>query len=277
MNTSLLRLSSVFTKGTCEQRAQRADYFNSLLFSRMYELYKGTDRVELGAVKKTFKDFLPESFPFGVREYPQDDRCKAVLSTYFDNGKPYYCEMGLGLKNDKLEVETLSEMIHESTHLWDYLLNPKILRNNEKLRKKGLLDSVEEHFIDVYYKRKTSYDKENAMKNAKKSTNKFLSKFAPEDKLLALNYIRYSLMMESHAFREGKKAANTLKAYNRNYLRHDVTHSDYDFMLKEKLELVNDMTSELIEKERYKNAQRLAKTPKEKINNFIGYYFKKQA
>lgn len=274
MKTSAVRLASVFTKGTCAQRAQRADEFNSLLFSRMYELYKGTDSVELGAVKKTFKDFLPESLPFGVREYPQDDRCKAALSIYFENGKPYYCEMGLGLKDDKLEVETLSELMHESAHLWDFLLNPKILRTQEKLQEKGLLDSVEEHFIEGYYKRRTSDNKKKEIKKIKKSTNKFLSSLSPEDRLLALNNIRYSLMMESHAFREGKKCAKTLRNNGRQYLKRDAVHSDYDFLFNEKIELVNDMTSELIEKERYKNAQRIAKTPEEKIANFIDYHFR---
>ena len=91
--------------------------------------------------------------------------------------------------------------------------------------------------------------------------------------MLILNYLKNNIMLEQHAHIQERKAARLLKSAKRKYKASEVVYSESDHKFNEKLEMVNGMIYTTIRKERYKNAQRIAKSPMERVRNFFEYHF----
>ena len=111
------------------------------------------------------------------------------------------------------------------------------------------------------------------LRKLRKKTKKFLSNRSVEDKLLILNYLKNNILLEKHAHLQDRKNARFLRSAKRRYDRRSAVYSESDYRFDEKLEIVNEMLYETIRKERYKNAQRIAKSPTEWARNFFEYHF----
>lgn len=120
--------------------------------------------------------------------------------------------------NGKFERKDFPTLIHEFTHVLDFLTSPKksarIIKMNEKTDK-------EYNKFFKFYKNNiyNNYDSfriipispEKYLKNTEKKTRKFLDKFSPEEALDYIQMARYSAQSEKLAYNEGNFSKRKLK------------------------------------------------------------------
>ena len=143
--------------------------------------------------------------------------------------------------------------MHESTHIFDYLLNPKYLANyrhmcERKIYDKKYFDLYEKYFYNPNDMRQNS--KQQMLDLAEQETRKGLRRAPHGDKLIFLNYMKYSMEMEYHAYNQDTKYANLMKKLGKKIDDADLKNFN-DFMaFPEKIEIINKLIKEEFEKNR---------------------------
>ena len=160
--------------------------------------------------------------------------------------------ISLPVENNLFNIIDIPILMHESTHLLDHALNPKINKNLEKtFIYRGLEDDAVDFYSSHLYN-PTCFDfiSEAKFINFKKQLRNFLSEFLPKDQIVMLNNFRQSLSMEVHAYHEEDKYMSLLckkkdlkKIYNTLVLIERA-------MFNLKINLLNNSLKNIIERER---------------------------
>ena len=161
--------------------------------------------------------------------------------------------------------------MHESTHILDYLLNPKYLVNDRDLNNiapdiKNLLNVNEsvktrykkikkilDMYNDVFYKIEDSgVDKFQILKNAEKKLRKGVEGLDSKTKIVLLKYMRNSMIMEQHAYKQDVLYARILKKLGRRVDSEDLKDYNKIIMFPEKIKIVEKILIQTINSEREK-------------------------
>jgi hypothetical protein len=143
--------------------------------------------------------------------------------------------------------------MHESMHLLDFTIAPKLFKLSEKIKEKNLDKITHYLYFGHYYNNKGySFWSRNTdiLKNTKNETNKTLADKSTEDRLLILNHIKESIKSEINAFNETYKYAKILKKDKRKYATIDANGYFKSYMFEKKLKIINNIISKIIKKER---------------------------
>ena len=143
-----VRLSPKYATGTIQERMKYADRLNEQLFSRVFPLYKNKDAVEIGRIEEECAFTIPETIDFRIERLSKKDAesSYSTLNLLFGDDKISAYEINVPTASGKLDISNLPWLIHENTHMLDYILNPKIIKTDEKLCEKDLYDSVNDFF-----------------------------------------------------------------------------------------------------------------------------------
>ncbi len=179
----------------------------------------------------------------------------------YDRPDPYYI---LGIearkkgKRKSIHIKSLPYVMHESTHLFDFLLNPKYLMNMAKMNK---LDIWEKPYFkiydELYYNPEHTCEwglrnKKKILKDAEIKTKTALKDVPFEEKLTFLNFIKYSMQTELNAYNQEFHFANLLKN-TRNFAAFKKCRNLNDYYhFAEKIKLVNALIKETLENKRHK-------------------------
>ena len=257
-------LSNRYTNGNVKSRIQRSEKINSQIFQRIIPLFENKNSCYLSDIKLNYKKSMPENKAVDVVPIKQSVHFEQSGYVAFNDdvvSANYYI---LGIesrkkgKKENVSAKSLPDFMHESTHVLDYLLNPKYLANMVKMQQMGIFDKpYYEIYDNLFYNSEHVgvyglKNKSKIIENAEKETRKALQDVPFKEKLVFLNYIKYSMETEYNAYNQECIFVDLLKKMrNFAFLKKHRNCNDY-YHFPEKIELVNKLIKEAIDKERAK-------------------------
>ena len=254
-----MRFSQNISRGSVSVKIKKADELNNKVFQRMLRLYDNKNACGLSAIQNNYNSVLPERknieiFPIRIKETDDLSASTSIQEKRENFLSGYSIELP-SEKKKKLNILDLSQLMHESTHVLDYLLNPKYIANYKKMCERNI---YEKNYFDLY--EKYFYNPDDMRKNstkqmlaiAEEETRKGLRRASHQDKLIFLNYIKYSMEMEFHAYNQDLKYTKILQKIGKPINQADLQNFN-DFMaFPEKIKLINKLIREELEKEKSK-------------------------
>ena len=255
-----LKLSSIYRTGSSKAREKFADSINDNIYTNLLKMYEKQDSVTIKELRIKYNKLVPEQKKININPVKQRflQGCNGALDFIFNKKN---CLSGYHIdlvsKDKKLPIECLPVFMHESVHYLDYLLNPKFIRAEENFKKSKKHKAVDYLYENFYYSPNYNPDKEMflkkifykifLLKRIKKATEKTLEELSNKEKIIFLNYIRYSLLLEEHAWTQTAKYADKLHAmYQKEYINDEAE----TYLFKDKIKLVEKMMAKIIRKER---------------------------
>ena len=163
---------------------------------------------------------------------------------------------------------------HEIRHLADSLFHSKFLSREQILAKKGLdtpkftrLYEEEVYVRELFEGKK---DKKQIEKIVKHKIEKHLRTLPVQDKIDILQTMRYSLISEKNAYKDGSKCEKKLFKKNLPVYEDSLENPSKEYMFDEKIGMLKNMISELIQKERTTHKAKLKRGKKQ---NFLQRMF----
>ena len=252
-----MRFSQNISRGSVSARIKKADELNGKIFQKMLLLYDKKNSYGLNAVQNNYNSALPERkyiemFPIKVKEIDNLSASTTIQERREQFLSGYSIELPAE-KNKKLNILDLSQLMHESTHVLDYLLNPKYIANYKKMCERNIYNKK---YFDLY--EKYFYNPDDMKKNetklmllvAEDETRKGLRRVPKQDKLIFLNYIKYSMEMEYHAYNQDVKYAKILQKIGKPINQTDLQNFNNFMAFPEKIKLINKLIKEELENNR---------------------------
>ena len=249
----LTKFSSAYAKGPLAQRFATADKINNKIFGNVVKLYRDK--------KNTYPaEIIEECYNFCLPE----EKTVVIQPMTVYNPKDYYggvdflCKMNMYVgfaielpvtKSDKLHVKTIPTLMHESTHVLDFFLNPKFLINDVKFNELKNNDKCWGIYQEYFYN-SSGKTLDEILNNARSNTKNVLKEMNPNDRLIFLNFIKYSLQMEQRAYKQDSVYANALKKIGKPFDKEDLPDFSKIMHAKEKIELVEKMLADEIKQQR---------------------------
>lgn len=250
------KFSYSYSRGAIADRVKRSDEFNKQIFDRILQLYDKKTLCGIGVIKNSYNKFLPDNkniqiSPLQARDYDEYGGGTRVEDI---NGHliGYSIEIPVNVKK-KLNILELPEFMHESTHVLDYLFNPKYISNYKKMCEKRIFDKDYFKIYDKWF-----YNTEDMLKNNKNKmlqkaeieTKKALEDVPFDEKIVFLNFIKYSMEMEKHAYKQEVMFRNLLLELKRNVDEESVVDYSKVNCFKEKIDIVNNLIKDELENKR---------------------------
>ena len=253
------KFSYNIAKGSISSRIKLSEELNTKVFQRMLQLYENKRACGIGAVKNSYNSLLPERkniqvLPLPLRDYDEYGGGVRVEESRKNYISGYSIELPTNKKR-KLNILELSSFMHESTHILDYLLNPKYIANYKQMCEKNIYNKK---YFDIYYK--YFYNTEDMIKNDKKDmlelaeekTREQLKKVPSSEKLIFLNFMRYSMEMEYHAFNQDVMYAKLLQKLGKPVDKESLEDFNEFLAFPEKIKIINGLIKEELERSRAK-------------------------
>ena len=261
---SAIKLSNQYAKGSIASRIKTSEKLNKDVFQQIIPLFEKRGSCFLSDLKARYESSMPENKLVQVLPIKQ--------SVYFeqsgyvmlnDDVVAADCYI-LGIesrkkgKKNNIMIKSLPDFVHESTHIFDYLLNPKYLMNLAKMEKLGIYDKQYYKIYDeLFYNPNHIGDfglknQANILEQAEIETRKALENIPYEEKIIFLNYMKYNMQTEYNAYDQEYKLVEYLRK-TRNFasLKKCKNCNDY-YHFPEKIEIINKLIKETIQKERAK-------------------------
>lgn len=278
MKAPKVKFSYNYSRGSALYRSVKSKALSEKLFHEYLYLYGNKDSLPLKTITQKFKAFMPEPIYFDIKKIPIEelDMYGATSDYYINNeGDLRKYRILLPADGNSLLLENLPNLIHEATHLFDSLLQPKTLQSYKKIFTNQNHEKIEEFFEHYLYNGdNTLMAKNTKISNIKRQTKKFLRKFSVKEKISILNFYRERMQSELSAYRLESDCNQKLKRKikNKNFWSFEDIDNLYHF--EDKINLLNKMIYRILLKERYKMALDKADSPMDKLKLTLGYCFK---
>lgn len=253
------RFSNNIARGSISSRIKLAEELNTKVFRRLLQLYDKKNACGIGVIKSSYNSILPERkniqvLPLSTKDYDEYGGGMRVEEGAKNYLSGYSIEIPTN-KKKKLNILELSSFMHESTHILDFLLNPKYIANYRRMCEKNIYDKKYFGLYEKYF-----YNTEDMMKNGRKKmltfaeeeTREGLKKVPQDEKIIFLNYIKYSMEMEYHAYKQDVMFARILQKLGKPIDKESLEDYNKYMAFPEKIEIVNKLLREEIEKLRIK-------------------------
>lgn len=178
-----------------------------------------------------------------------------TTSDYTGNITGQTLELPFGMK--KIHYEDLITILHEFQHVADGLYHPKYLACTQLLYQTDIIPCKEydKYTKNVLYRveyPKNVRDKLKKLKSFRQKTMEFIANGYPEDQVNILMDSRRFLQMEIQAYKTQFKYAKKLAKKGYEVSIDDLQHCDRILLLQEKLDILSQITADIIKKERAK-------------------------
>lgn len=246
-----MRFSHNISRGTIKSRIKTADELNGKVFQKVLQLYGRKENCGINAVKGGLNSVLPERKNVQILPMAHRDSDEFSGSVDIEEEKTniltgYTIKLPVD-KKKKFCVIDLSQLMHESTHILDYLLNPKYIANYRQMCERNIYDKKYFDLYENYFYNPDGMrdnDKQKMLELAEKETRKGLRRVPHKDRIIFLNYVKYSMEMEYHAYSQDLKYARILQKLGKPVNEADLKNFN-DFMaFPEKIKLVNKLIKE---------------------------------
>ncbi len=226
-NIKAAKFTSSYAKGSLSERIKYANTINTKILKNAIKLFP-LKRIHCNAVamENCYKSCLPEKKNIII--YPlknnKKEKYDGKLNFITENNEFAGYEIELPMKNnEKINIINMPTLIHESTHILDYLLNPKYFINDNKFNKLEEFDKFNSLYENLFYKSvQVGKTPEEILKNIEEVTKNTLREENSKTKILIYNYIRYSLEMEQHAYAQDEYCTRKLKKLGKPLKKSDL-------------------------------------------------------
>ena len=233
------------SKGTTEQRLQKARLLNLRFYDNLQDVIKNNE-----IAPKTFatvlKKTLGTNIGLDIFESTEPKEYKTGLSIN-DKSKTcgYYIFMPLHYYSHKIHKNNARKFLKETLSVFNDVLNPKFLTRAIVMNNKGYNVEKSMKFFQE------NISKTNELKE--ETLNTFLDKKSNDEKIETLQFLRYKLLAEKNI----EKARYQIdKSYEKHNKLNFEMNPDYYSLDKchysEKLALLNQKLAEIIQTERSK-------------------------
>ena len=253
--TPNMNFSSSIARGTIKTRELLTEELNEKVFHNVLQVYDKKNTCGIGAIKTRFNRVLPENKNVNIKPLPLKDYDICGGTTVIEDNNieltGYSIEIPVN-KRKKFCIIDLPEFMHESTHIIDWLLNPKYVANYRKMCDK---DIFSKDCYDIYHK---IYDEPDFMAKPSKhlfgiikdKTKKAVNDLPFDEKITFLKFLKFRMELENHAYKEEVRFAKLMKKLGKKV--DSVSMVDYSNYMKipQKINIIKEIISEEITKER---------------------------
>ena len=261
-------------KGSLQIRQDKS----SQLVNKFYREIKGrfkNGEISLKEIQKCIDELLPNNINVIVKNLVQDvedpDLVGYSALNYNSSSKINAITLELLTTENKIRLRDLPSLMHEFTHITDQLYNPKILARCQYMTEKYLYvkdyDNLYESFIYNLEEPESNKEKLFILKRLEQVFKGFLKKLDPKDKINYLQDSRYCTMLEINGYHSQRKFAKQLAKQHVNIDEEDLLNENKNYMFSEKLELLNKLLKDIINKERAKQKANINRIERKKLNN----------
>lgn len=261
-------------KGSLQIRQDKS----SRLVNKFYREIKGrfkNGEISLKEIQKCIDELLPNNINVIVKNLVQDVEDPDLLGysalNYNSSSKINAITLELLTTENKIRLRDLPSLMHEFTHITDQLYNPKILARCQYMTEKDLYvkdyDNLYESFIYNLEEPECNKEKLFILKRLEQVFKGFLKKLDPKDKINYLQDSRYCTMLEINGYHSQRKFAKQLAKQHVNIDEEDLLNENKNYMFSEKLELLNKLLKDIINKERAKQKANINRIERKKLNN----------
>lgn len=261
-------------KGSLQIRQDKS----SQLVNKFYREIKGrfkNGEISLKEIQKCIDELLPNNINVIVKNLVQDVEDPDFLGysalNYNSSSKINAITLELLTTENKIRLRDLPSLMHEFTHITDQLYNPKILARCQYMTEKDLYvkdyDNLYESFIYNLEEPECNKEKLFILKRLEQVFKGFLKKLDPKDKINYLQDSRYCTMLEINGYHSQRKFAKQLAKQHVNIDEEDLLNENKNYMFSEKLELLNKLLKDIINKERAKQKANINRIERKKLNN----------
>lgn len=261
-------------KGSLQIRQDKS----SQLVNKFYREIKGrfkNGEISLKEIQKCIDELLPNNINVIVKNLVQDVEDPDFLGysalNYNSSSKINAITLELLTTENKIRLRDLPSLMHEFTHITDQLYNPKILARCQYMTEKDLYvkdyENLYESFIYNLEEPESNKEKLFILKRLEQVFKGFLKKLDPKDKINYLQDSRYCTMLEINGYHSQRKFAKQLAKQHVNIDEEDLLNENKNYMFSEKLELLNKLLKDIINKERAKQKANINRIERKKLNN----------
>ena len=155
--------------------------------------------------------------------------------------------------NDKINIKTLPALMHESTHVLDYLLNPKFLKNESDFFDLPHSAKYFEFYEKYFYKLgEGNINAVQILKTAHDETEKFIRELPVNIKITFLKFMRFCMQMEQHAYKQDIHYAKILKKLGKPVDQEELKDYNKILLFPQKIKIVENFLAQTIKDERNK-------------------------
>ena len=251
----LTKFSSAYTKGSLAQRFALADKINEMIFGNTVKLYRGKRRnYPAEIIEECYNFCIPENKNIMLEHLKDPDADKFTGGTEIIEKMGMYAGYVIKLPingNGNINIKSLPTFMHESTHVLDFMLNPKFLKNDLDLTNSSLRTECVD-FYDKFFYQYIDNTPELTLETAYNETVKFLKKIPDYMKITFLNYMRYNMQMEKHAYSQDTHYARILKKLGKPVGKGELEDYNKTVLYPEKMKIVEKLLAQTIKEEREK-------------------------
>ena len=196
-------------------------------------------------------------FPRSIGMFLQtinDDNLLEIFKTVDILYKSDFFELFDNYKLSKrITSAAFSSFMHESTHVLDYLLNPKYIANYKLMCEKHIYDKKYFSLYEKYFDNPefmAQNDRNKMLELAELETRRGLKKISPDEKIIFLKFIKYSMEMEQHAYSQDVMYAKILQKLGKPIDKESLEDYTKYMAFSEKIDIVNKLIKEEIYKAR---------------------------
>lgn len=265
---SSVKLPYEVTKGSFAQRQSKADILTEKLYQNLSsELKDDYTILHFNDLQKKITDILPnKNIKIIVQNLAEEDsqNCEGICEVLFNTNRDIKAiSIGMGGISSSVRSVHIPAFVHEVQHFADDIYHPKYLSRLQSLNKQGLTGKKYDNFYDTYYYCpevvESKRDKKDALKIIKNQTKKFLRGLSISQKIDYIQDMRYSLISEIEAYKRQRTVAKDLKS--KGFMVKDFDFGDYpkNGLFEEKINLLKNLATEYMTKERAEHAGKLKK------------------
>ena len=250
------RFSPYIAKGNMSARAKTTDDINKKVFHRMLQLYENKTSCGIGVIKNSYNMVLPERKNVRILQLPLRDYGEYGAGTRVEDNRGCITGYSIELptnKKKKFNILELSSFMHESTHVLDYLLNPKYIANYKLMCEKHIYDKKYFSLYEKYFDNPefmAQNDRNKMLELAELETRRGLKKISSDEKIIFLKFIKYSMEMEQHAYSQDVMYAKILQKLGKPIDKESLEDYTKYMAFSEKIDIVNKLIKEEIYKAR---------------------------
>lgn len=188
-------------RGSFQQRMAKAREYNQVFFENIKDSFKDREITPAVYLKK-LKEILPAGIHAEIcnlQDY-KDFSSNSMIYLKTDQSNrfcTYQIVVPFNYYSNNIQINTTGTFMHENQHLFDFMLNPKILK-----RRVNLVNSSQNpsDYLDYYIHK--IYTKKNF---SRKDLKNFLKNKPLDEQINFLQFCRYQLYTEYNAFKNTNK------------------------------------------------------------------------
>lgn len=248
--TPNMNFSHSISKGSAQTREKTAEKLNNQVFHEIISLYKSKKSCDISTIKTRYNLILPERKNINIKALSakkyEEYGGSIIIEDNNSSLTGYTIEIPVS-KSKKLNILDMPEFMHESTHIFDWLLNPKYVANYKKMREKNIF---KKKYYQIYTNIYDNAEKILTKDLTVKKTKSAIKNIPLDEKITFLNYIKYRLELEKHAYKEEVRFAKLMHKHRMPV--DSVSFIDFSKYMKipEKIKIIKNIISEEISKER---------------------------